>query len=98
MSDMTAGELSHTTALVRIAYWLRLDDLPETVDDCTVWTRFLLNAIPWMAFNIGLWFLLGVVLGVIGQPLLRIGLFICKGKTLRYEPTIDLPLWLVGRD
>jgi len=91
--------LLRTSWIVRIAYvFTKWDDVPIKIDRCTLWWRFILLLFPWMFINMLAWFIAGFCLGLVGQPVARIGGFILAGKKLEYNPTPSGTSAIVGDD
>lgn len=84
--------------LFQIAFlWTNADSLPDRVDRCTLVSKFAINLIPWIVICLGLWLVFGIILGVIGQPLWRLIIFIFAGKKLVYhESSFADPSWIPG--
>jgi hypothetical protein len=79
-------KISKDTWAVKIAYaFTSEEDMPTTFDKCTLWQRFGVMLVPWVLFNIFVWLIAFVVLGIIAQVIWRIILFVFVGQKLVYN-------------
>jgi len=85
MTLVQDGKLDRSSLLFRVAYMFTVQvRKPAAVDRCTLVVRFLLHLIPWVVLSLMAWVVLGVIFGILGQPLWRLWLFICEGRKLVY--------------
>jgi hypothetical protein len=75
------AKLDKTSWIVRIAYMFS-QEAPDKVDRCTLWQRFCLLLLPWIVINLVVWFVFGLIMGVLAQAIWRFIILIFAGKKL----------------
>jgi len=96
MSDTFTNNIRKDSKIFQIAYLFRRPEhIPDKVDGCTLFTRFLVYLVPWIVCSVLAWVILGLFLGVLGQPIARLWIFLAEGNKLvyGYDP---LDPWIPG--